>query len=868
MPEFQQKQRPRSSGSSIQPEDEYITDRLARAGQGNEVSRSAGSALSNIDQVLAESGQATKRARDFLRDGEDAAQAGDDNRDSGDDIDDLKNSEKSAASSASVPNTFGYPGAEDSDEEDESGYKPHKLKKGVLNFSLGNRKKAVVGGIGSVMLIGGGFSMYGYFEYMMPKIISNAIDRKATELIHHETQRAVKSRLQSWLTKQLVPAVRACGDLQKTDCISLHTKQNIPKTLTGQLWQSLGDKKAIQKMNNAGIHMFVNTRTGTTVINTPGGPAGLDIEQFSSRNKYEISEYLFNRLEETGHMSFIEKRMLARHLNLPLCNFFCDPLKAKENAKLKITDAIQKYRSALIGLVSKRVIAPSTKAYALLFECMLGSSTCKSPDDMAKRARELQPDIAADDLDALVAEGQKRASQKIVQTIVQESLENLIGKEMATKVATKGVPVVGQVLALLSIAQFIVHLEYAISGLSPVIKVMVNHGFRDMQALPSAQILQTMGSEVTGVDATANSPAAALANAKLLEGYGHSKLIQDEFGTTTPDMQSGEKCTNGETIPKGQSTCVRYDKYPPVIETVQKIPGLKEMVQLMSPKPVAAVLDTVMFLINWPIEKAMMACTDTGSLSFISCTVATGGANIPAVAAMKAAKHFMPQLINYVQQGLNPFVTSKACWMLNTFYCNASEVKGARFIEAAHAGADSNNYSMCKQNYGCAQLSDAQAHKITMAADQEERSQMRFASLSTKLFSFENQYSMVSRIVLASPFTSMSNPDVHTFAGMLNPFKIISSAFLGFSPAHAAAAGMLPSQRFGFPNMGVGDQCVMNDSTTPIDKVDTAPKTTNGTDAIGEPNAKENCDAFNSTINTIAGNGFTDDPLPDASTSQ
>lgn len=107
MPEFQQKQRRPSNSSFNPPEDEYITERMAKAGQGNEASHRAGDALSNIDQVLAESGQATKKARDFLRDNENGATVGVGDKGDGT-AEGLAEKESSdAASPTSIPNPFG-----------------------------------------------------------------------------------------------------------------------------------------------------------------------------------------------------------------------------------------------------------------------------------------------------------------------------------------------------------------------------------------------------------------------------------------------------------------------------------------------------------------------------------------------------------------------------------------------------------------------------------------------------------------------------------------------------------------------------------------------------------------------------------------
>jgi hypothetical protein len=860
MPDYQQ---PFNFRPKKDSEDSYIPERLERSAESRErtddATRDAMGTVNNIDKVLAESGQTNRKA---LKKGEEDAVGGD----SDDDIsaDDLAGQEDQAAA-----NPYGYP---EGSENDEGGWRKGRLKGPVASnrkFKLlgTKRRRAAAAGIGGVILVGGGFMAYGYLEYMMPKIISQAVERKADEVINSQSKKAVRNRVNGWIVKKLMPSVRTCGELAKTDCVAKElAKDGQPKTLTEKLWQNWGTKAALQKMSDAGITLEVN-KSGTYKLIVSGGSGGTETKTF--RNKYEASDAFMDRMESAGKMNFVQKRRLLKEVGLPGCNFFCDPLKVKENAKLKVVDAIQEFRSALIGLVSKRLIAPSVKGYAILFECMLGSSTCKGPEDMAKRVKELQPDISPDALDALVKEGQARSTEKVVQTIARQAIESFAGKEIAEKISTKAIPVIGWILGALQISQFVLNTQALITGGSSAAKTFAN-GMKLGQAKPSAQVLMTMGSEKTGVPTDSNTPAASLANAKLLEGYGNSKLMQDMFGSQTPNDQSGEKCPNGGGIKKGESVCsaFRFDRNPPFVDAVNKVPGLKTLSNKMS--PYRTVINLIMLVINWPIDKALMTCTDASAKGFLLCTGATFGQNIPLLLQLKGLGLLTGEVANAAKDMLGPFFDYGAHMALGTFYKDSTEAKGARFFEAGVAGRDHIAYDAGKQLYGGQEMSNDDAKTYAMAADQEERNEMKVASLGTKLFSFENPYSVVSRIALNSPFTSLTSPNAQTFMSVLNPFKFIGKAFTGFSPAHAEATQMTSQERFGIPSVGVSNGCVDNDSTTPIDNVDTSPHLDDGKpDAIGEPSVKsENCDMFNTEIGIMAGNGFTTDPIPDVAQQQ
>lgn len=720
-------------------------------------------------------------------------------------------------------------------EWEQGGYRG--TTKSLSKFFIRNRKNALIGGAVSAILI----SLILIFLSLIPLKIASFI-ANIQNTFAATTEDAVGKESEHMLDKYIVNKVlpglgkNKCFSTISNECSVASSSGKGPVSKVFNVWREnrienklaknygliFGKKGSVYYIHTNGRDFSLGDHP-TSIFNMEG----VTTTRSRAEVRQAIREALKNEtLWKRTLFRFRYGKFLEKKYGIRRCIITC---------KLgdKYADSFADKKLAAKAYIVRRVIAPVNESYALIMQCVLDGG-CDITLDRAEPGEDtklspFQKKLQAQ-LDAFAARYGADALKDLVKTasdIGKDGVKKYLARELAKKagqvigkdvtgdLAAKAVSPIGwafMIARFVSIGQ----------NIGPMIRYM-SYAANAAAAVQLYQSYTTVASEMK----SGNIDAAELGSftealTTNLDGSGDNQsditqtpLYQSLYGdqpssvATLIDSFSNKAyaaaasptgsskkyiCNDGNPVPSGQLVCPE-EKLDRGNETANEISS--EVQSIVSAVPY---LDKLLGAINH-IGNAVGGVI--GTVFDYACTW------IFSIHTVFFGVYGCKTAMDYIGSKASDFMDFLAKKLIVSPFSDSQS--GGRTGDMAIAGGDVLFNGACKEQLGCAKLSDAQVSEIRNQQIAEREAEFNSLPVLARLFSKDTPYSVVSRLAMVAPtnFHDASSSVLNLFTSTFNSFG--SNLFSVFGRQHAFAATGPQPDPFGVVQYGYDDSQIPDD---------------------------------------------------------
>jgi hypothetical protein len=702
---------------------------------------------------------------------------------------------------------------DDEDEDKEAGlFNPNDSKqRGNINLVLraagsGNKK----GKSTRLILLGAGAgagvvaTFVVVFFMLIPLKVEHIIknlekdfESTSNNAVDEETQKM----LSNYIKHHVLPALTKCsGSTIDKNCNPHFANTDNPVTALYKGWSdarlehTLATKYGIEFRKYFAKAPGLNPDGGDDITKFVG--PGDDKDLFQEVGRGKIRELERNAIKEMSLWQNVKyrfgERLSDKKYGIDRCNFFCgtrDRLADKKNAQI---NAAQLY-------IAERVLQPRSEMLFIVLQCLLDSScdpgktTANNPDDAAKgetggapvsdvetkgqkKFREMAAKAGVDNIETAQKLYNDIAEKGYQQAALEFILIRLFGEDSGKVAAgnvVDAVPFVGEINIAAQVVDFANDTgpkakKLAFMTNAPAtVKLLQFFRTGASEEHLGKNTAEEIGSEVKAFGPGKLGPVGdpqvgGTASAEETPLYG--QLIDHN---TTKSYGKNYTCNDGNPVPKGQVVCSE--------EILGQGNGsLNDIHSFISKVPIIPQLANVWTTVSSvPANLAGKIFEKPFQLTLKFAELIPGVKAVEG-AATSAAGDVMTALVNKLIP--NPF---------------GGSMSGGRTFDMVAAGMSVMGHDSCDQ-IGCASVSSDKVASIINEEMAKDKQDFDHQPLFARMFGTDSQYSLVSRVAMATPI-SLSTNFGSTFMSVFNPISGLSHNFGSlFSGPSAAAATIDP----------------------------------------------------------------------------
>jgi len=738
----------------------------------------------------------------------------------------LDQSEKKAAD-----DSLNYTGGGQDKANEPSGVQGFMAK---LNGSSKLKKRVMIAGAAAGgSLIGGVLIFLAMLPLKIEHIVTN-LENKFSATAQDAVGKETEKMLSRYLAKYVLPGINnnLCKSTRDATCVGNISGTDGPVKRLFESWKGgkletklankynivLGKKDGQLFMNIDG-HLVGSNKELANLMEHPTQYSIFDVGNSTGSGRatrQEVRTALRDALKDATlwdrtYFRFKVGKLIEAKYGVKRCVIACD-------ARDKFNDTKEAKTHAAKAYIVRRVISPLSESYGLIIQCLIGGGgACGASLDEAdkndtsrqtdfQKQLQLQLDSFADkygsDKLAKLFDDAKGIGDKGFTRYFAEQIGKKIAGEVGGNVASKSVPVVGQVLLVARILKLssglgntIKYMSYAANAAAAValyntyntVASEMKSGHIDPTELGS--FTQALGTNVNG---TSENQSDATSTPLYNSYFGGdsadtASLLGGLFsGTVSAEStDSTYKCDDGSGVESGKLVCPeeqlnRGNRFADDISntvngTVFKVPGMS----------------TLVGVINTVGDKVGGAF---GTAFNFACKIAPGCSN-----ATEALSNAFSGIIDTVVHKIisSPF---------------GDNMSGGRTFDMMAAGADVSNNASCQTQLGCTKISDQMVADIRNQQETEQKQKFDSQSMFARIFDTKSSYSLVSRLAMDMPTTMLSATNASLASLFANPLGKFAGAFSSiFSSNRAFAATAAQPDPFGVVQYGYSDATIPSD---------------------------------------------------------
>ncbi|HSX36567.1 MAG TPA: M23 family metallopeptidase [Patescibacteria group bacterium] len=795
---------PRRRPSSDRNDDnDYNEPLLPSSSALNPVSEGAQSSLDNIDDVLR---QNEENPNLFNPSGDSVEQSPSDTG--------AESPESLGAAEAGAANNFNFnPG-----EKGNTGTLGR-----VLAAARGNKKKALAGGGIAGAIIG--FIAIIFFMLIPLKIehivqnLQNRFFATSENAVQGETQKMFTL----YIERHVLPGYQGkCGTTIDSRCSAVGLNGTNP---VSNLYKSWANAKLENKLaTKYGIEFKYDKATGNWYLKAPGtngngdniGPNGEGLDkEFQKANRASMRSAWRDAMQnETKwkqmYYRFKVGRLLEEKYGIRRCLIFCgvtDPLKdnvkaQKQAAKLFLTDRVITPRNKTLGVALTCLFDDTCDPTKSLSSntsdpALAGSEQSATETEVSNNFKQLAAQFGIEDAEALQKTYSTIADKGYLTFIVNQVLSKLTGQEI-DQTATDKIPVVGWINLgdqvyedVKDSGPKVKKLAYITNADAAVSEFSMYRTYADeihtghVSASEVGSLVDSLGPGNSGkaTDAIVGGTAGA-------EGTPlYAKLIDN---STVKSSSKDYKCNDGNPVPTNKFVCseeilgqgndslnaIHHVLTLPVFQTLNLIADIWH-------STVGKLFQGLNFIIGGAINLAISSVQSTADAT---CHVPIINWN-PYCKGRDLVHQWEPAIIEAVISWVipNPFSTNMG---------------GGRTFDMLAAGTDVTGNDSAHTTLGGRQLTPQQTADIIN--QQQEQAQQDFVQqpLFARMFSTDSQYSLVSKVAMATPLNFQASAQTGLASFISNPFASIFHGFGSIFSTKASADLSAQADPFGVTQYG------------------------------------------------------------------
>lgn len=827
--------RPVKGGGESTPRSKDHLSPIDGGGQKNPDSAPPGSGgLKGLDG----GGESSPRSKDHLKSAEDAggaAGAGVASGSKGYDPANIKGREQFNPDSNSLFNAGG-----DQSDKDNGGRglfnpkdKSHRGNMGKVLKGVGlNKRKLLIGGAGA-----GGLGMLAViiFFVLLPLKIEHIITN-LQQRFFASSEQAVEQQseymLSRYIKKHVLPALTSCpGSTIDKDCnVNLGVSDN-PVTA---LYKGWADSRLEQRLaEKHGIEFHYNKTTKQYFMKVPGvtAPGGDNITSFKNEagdlftevSRGEVRQHVRTAFDAETKWKKVMYRykwgaLMERKYGVKRCLVYCGSRDRIQDWKDKKVNVAQVF-------IAQRIVTPHLETTGILMQCLFSAAcdpTHTAPNPDAPNGEPENPDVdtktrskfvellgtynitSKADIDKMIADYKTLSEGGFSNFFIKKTLEK-IGLGAISDKVTSAIPVVQWFTTIAGFIDKAAHLGPTVAKLRYV-------------AVASGGAVQAYSTFRTQTDElhTGNVDASMVGDWTNALGPGNPGDTSDpEVGgdAAAEDTPAYQHFINGDADPNpatallkdvlptkayalGSSARAKASKYR--CNDNNPVPGGKIVCSEEEFGKGSAAASSISSFFN----SGFMG-TISGLASFINSTVGQIAQHLPFNGFLSSIISNVPgvkSLTNLATSILSPFFTKVFTELIpNPFSTNMS---GGRKFDMITAGADVSGNDFAHVGLGGKKLTKKRVAEIINQQEAERRQTFDHQSIFARMFSTDSQYSLVSRMAMATPIGLQHTAGASVASMLGNP---VSSLFHGFGAAfsgRASAAVAAQDDPFGVTQYG------------------------------------------------------------------
>lgn len=720
------------------------------------------------------------------------------------------------------------------DPQSEYSYGPDNSE--LSSLSVGTKTKKRRGMLftyATGLIIGGSISGMGLLTFLLPQAVLSWIETKIDAVTNQMVDKATDRMLSSYLKNVVGPRAKKCGNTVDLTCTAKVSGDGYIRGVFRTIQQAQADDLLAKRGVFISYNKNANGGVGSYKVITPKNPAGFDItdvgpdsfdfDRFNDAGPREAYKAIKAELklafnEEGKIKKFLKVRyhlgVLEEKYKLKKCSILC---KETDNAARKIVDnkIINKYKALKVRLVTKL-----NARTGIFLDCMMKGGCAdvdfNSDSDGIKSALK-DVGLDADNLDGIdfknvnfkkLAEDleyaesralkgglldaikiRKELFMKKILTTFFKKLGVEAPEELAEKIGTEAIPVIGQVLFVVMIVDFISRLESGITSPDGWFVKSVNA----VKAADMVDAYSLLTQSTSELKLGGLSMAESGSLIKDLSGLGTSRIFQGMIlGKTGADLNKyQENCPNSKRIEDGKPICQEYAmNYLPEIAQIYANSPLSTIVNVLglseyrnSPLGIPGTgalievigIDTVLpdFLKNSECVRASICDlyrSLMGAVNWAFDKVIDSIPGVPQLLDMLAG--FASDIFD--KFGISGFFMDMLAKIAPKSDC--SDTISSSNVNCVFGGAFRVTMDSNKNNFGAPKQDSLTFKKEYYLAISDQVDKFKNLGFKERLFGLDNPRSLTSRFVQNTIF---NNNKLASLA--FNPNKQLSFAFDSFS---------------------------------------------------------------------------------------
>lgn len=705
-----------------------------------------------------------------------------------------------------------------------SGYNPEDTKKRGGRWLRRNRKKLFGGAGAAVGLAGVSASI---FLLLIPLKIEHIVSNLQSRFFatsENAVQKQMDKLFTTYMINHVMPGYKGkCASTIDKGCsaanlVGTNPVSNLYKAWSnGKLENKLATKYGIEFKYNKKTGSWYLKAPGTSVDGDPIGPDGKGLEgDFQKATRSQMRNAIHDAMESESkwkevYYRFKVGRLLEEKYGIRRCIIFCgitDPLKdnitaQKTAAKLYLTDRVITPRNKTLGVALTCLFDDTCDPTKNLSSntsdpALAGSEQSATETEISDNFKQLAAAFGVEDAEAL---------QKVYTAISEKGYLSYIVDEMLTKItgnavnqtATDKIPIIGWINLGNQIYRNVKEagpklkkLAYITNATAAVQEFSMYRTYADeihtgnVNATEVGSMVDSLGPGDNG----AKSDAIVGGTAGAEDTPLYANLIDNS--SDRPSSSSNYKCNDGKPVPKGQLVCSE--------EVLGQGNG---------------VANAIHYIFNLPVFKILNLASDIWSSTigkiFQAFNFIIGGAMNLAISGIQSTADLTCDIPfvknnaycegkNLVHEWEPKIMEAIVNWLIpNPFSSNMS---GGRTFDMMAAGSDVAGNDSAHTDLGGKQLTPEQT--ATIINEQQTAAQQQFENQSffARMFNTDSDYSLVTKVAMATPINLQASAQTDFANFLSNPFASLFHGFGSMFSKKADAATGAQADPFGVVQYG------------------------------------------------------------------
>ncbi len=738
--------------------------------------------------------------------------------------------------------------AGDTDGEDTigDGYndKDSSLRSRVSGALKGRRKTALIGG---GLVAAGGSVTIALMLALMPLKIQHILENikgKYMKRGEHTVSMRLQNNMARYMQKYIMPGMKNGGMCSSTktisaDCIASPDGKSFTSKMyrgwrDGRLENKLATKYGLEFEYRQDKKFYLKTGFSKDIdVSALEKMSSPSFDGFEPSSGKQLRAKIDEALDGESKFKKVLVRMrimklLQRKYSTRYCVFAC-----KVNDKFAEIDAWKKgVKGKVVGkIVTADIVQKHTKVMGLAIGCVI-SPDCnndpRAPDigdgdsgvGQTERRTEIEKNMTkeiaqyVEKLGVELTEDQVKRLAKTVEDITNAgSFSKFLVLELAEKVgikdlASKAMPVIGwinfgaQIIAKAkNAAPTIRRLGYAISSAAAV-ATFVTWASANDEAKKGNTAAELFGGLNGALGDTAgdadhqNQPAESSPLYQEIMGTGSQQRVGllDIFspqialaadGANGSSGKSQYTCDDKSPVPAGKLVC-------PEEQMIPEVPVLDQVNTMFSTPPLNVLGGAADFWNSTAGSLINKVSSFAGDAIVTSLTFSINlyVNKIPGISDLQEKfGEWAGQLMQALAKEIFPTAVS-------------TSMSGARVFNVMAGGADVIGNDSMHYNLGGKQLTDAQVAELDTDAENISRTQFAQKSLYDRMFDTDSSYSLVSKVAISMPSSSLSLSQNSVANLLTNPFSRLGSALTSVFAKNKVFAATAQKDPFGVVQFG------------------------------------------------------------------